>query len=223
MGRPRRPYQRFCPMFRGWSAVVLADRHRQVGEQVDGEARLVAQDVGDVLLRRRAEEVDVELEHRVAEPLGRLAGRLAGRGDLARDPPHGQDDRRHGRAVEQGEGVRIPRQGQGGVEVRSRRHGMGGIERVRVAAHRLEDERHRVRRPTASSSRSAPGPGPGPAAGRAAPVASTVATTNRSQATGFIGPPSFFMRSPSFPIPLIASAQGLGSAIMSLGGTNCLL
>ncbi len=34
------------------AAVVLADRQRQVGDHVDREARLIAQDVGEVLLRR---------------------------------------------------------------------------------------------------------------------------------------------------------------------------
>jgi len=64
-----------------------------------------------------AEDIDVELEHRVAEPVGRLIERPAGHRDIARDPPHGQEDRRHGRAIEQGEGARITRQSQCGFEV----------------------------------------------------------------------------------------------------------
>jgi len=124
--------------------VVFTDRQRQVGEQVDGKPRLIAQGIGDVLLRRRTEDVDVELEHRVAETAGRLVERPASRGNIARDAPHGEEDRRHGRAIGQGKSMHIARQGHVGGEVCFGAHGMSGIERIGVATDRLVDERHGI-------------------------------------------------------------------------------
>ena len=56
----------------GLVAVVLADRQCQIGKQVDRKPRLIAQDIRNVLLRRWAENIDVELEHRIAESVGRF-------------------------------------------------------------------------------------------------------------------------------------------------------
>jgi len=134
--------------------------------------------------------------HRVAEPAGRLVERPAGHRDVARDSPHGQDNRSHGRAIEQRKGARITRQGQRSVEVRSWRHGMSSVERVRVAAYGVDDERHRIRirqsLPVEACRNWARACG-----GQNAPMARIIATTNHNQVIGFIGPLSFFMRSPS--------------------------
>ena len=50
-----------------------------------------------------------------------------------------------GRAASQGERARVAGQGQRGVHVRPRAHLVGGVERVRVAAERIDDERDGVR------------------------------------------------------------------------------
>ena len=126
------------------AAVVLADRQAQIDEQVEREAGLVAQHIGNILLGRRADQVDGEFEHRIAESARRLVDRPAGHGHVAGNTPHLQDHRRHGGAIEQLEGMGIARQGHAGVELRPGRHGMGGIERIGIAADRVEDDRHRI-------------------------------------------------------------------------------
>jgi len=95
-------------------------------------------------LRRRADNIDDELEHRIAEPVDRFAERPADHRDIARDSPHGQEDRSHGRTVEQRKKFRISHQGQCGIDIRICRYVMGWIERIRVAGQRLDDERHRI-------------------------------------------------------------------------------
>ena len=175
MGSAEAPVPAVLPEVQGLVAVVFADRQRQVGEQIDRKSRLIAQDVGDVLLRRRAEEIDVELEHRVAEAVGRLVERLAGHGDIARDSPHGQDDRRHRRAIEQGKCARITREGHCGIEVAPGVTIWAGSKGFVLP---LIDSTMSgtALAPTASSSRSAPGPGPEPAAGRACPGRASLRT-----------------------------------------------
>ena len=148
------------------AAVVLADRQCQVSEQVNREARLVTQGVGDVLLCRRADEIDAEFEHRIAESAGRLVERPASHGHVARDSPHRHDDCSNGGAVQQREGVRVTDQGHGRVEIRAGRHGMGRVERIGVAAHRIDDDRHRIRI-TQPAGRSVPASVPAPPVGRA--------------------------------------------------------
>jgi hypothetical protein len=115
-GRPYAPIPAVLADVQRLAAVVLADRHGEVGDQVERKPRLVAQGVDQGLLRRWPEEIDVELEGRVAEPAGHLTYALAGRSGPGRDPPHRQDDRGHGRAVVQGECACVARQGQCPVE-----------------------------------------------------------------------------------------------------------
>lgn len=75
--------------------VVLTDRQRQVGQEIDRESRFVAHGIGDVDLRWRSEKIDVEFEHRVAKAFCGLTDRTAGNRDIARGPSHGHDHRHH--------------------------------------------------------------------------------------------------------------------------------
>ena len=77
------------------AAVVFTDRDGEIGQHVEREARLVTHHVRDGLLRLRTDQVDVELDSRVAKAARRLLGRPASRADdVARESPHRHQDRR---------------------------------------------------------------------------------------------------------------------------------
>jgi len=136
MGAPRRPYQRFCPIFRDWllSYSPIGSARSRAGRERPG---LIAHCVGDVLLRLRPMRLDVELEHRVAEPAGHWLTVLPAAVTSPRCRPMGTmtaampSDRPEQR-------MRKTRHGHGSVEFGSRRHGMAGVERVGVALIELK-------------------------------------------------------------------------------------